>query len=144
MNDDNAVEQQALDAVLRLSGYASTPAKIVALRRARSTRISRAALKLGIALVLLPIVSFIPPHFPWALAVLAIGPYLAWKEWRGDYVVRHFEGQCPNCASEMSIEAGTKLRLPAPLVCYACHQEPELQAARVPAPSVRAEAGAVA
>lgn len=57
--------------------------------------------------------------------VLGLG--LVYHGIRGRYQVRAFHGACPRCEGDLRLDAGSKINLPHPMVCYACHHEPELE-----------------
>jgi hypothetical protein len=54
---------------------------------------------------------------------------VTWRSFRGRYRVQRFRGECPRCGAELTVQPGTPIDLPHPLVCYACHHEPKLAAA---------------
>lgn len=56
-----------------------------------------------------------------------IGLGLLYRTVRGRYRVDSFHGVCPRCSQELKLEAGSKIPLPYPVVCYNCHHEPELR-----------------
>ncbi|HET6762553.1 MAG TPA: hypothetical protein VFH27_02750 [Longimicrobiaceae bacterium] len=65
--------------------------------------------------------------FVTALPFFTIGA-LAWRSLRGRYLVRSFRGDCPRCSQPLTVEPGSTIGLPHPLVCYHCHHEPRLAA----------------
>lgn len=73
----------------------------------------------------------------WAVLVFTFDPFVAsfpfvlgiglvYHGIKGRYQVRSFRGECPRCDAELKLDAGSKINLPHPMVCYACHHEPEL------------------
>jgi hypothetical protein len=114
---------------LTLFGYESSPARADLVPLAPSVRFTRAMVSLFCCWALAPIVFFVPPHLPWVFGAVGGGLYLAWKEWRGLYQVKHLEAACPSCGKALSIDPGKRIRLPYTIVCYGCHQEPLLEAA---------------
>lgn len=113
-------------AILQLPGHEAQPARVEMVYRRTSGRLTRAILSLVVFWGLIPIVFFIPPHLPWALAAFVLGLYFAWSNLKGSFVVRNFEGNCPRCGSKLDIKPGTKVSLPHKMVCYHCHHEPKL------------------
>ncbi len=114
------------DARLVLPGSGTVDASVEVIYQSRATRASRALLTLGVAIAIMPVVFFIPPHFLWPLLSLGIGGYLAWRYWRGEYYVIDFEGHCPRCETPIELSRGTRVRGRQTLECYGCHRHPEL------------------
>ena len=112
---------------LMLPGHEPTPARTEITYRPRSLRLTRALMYLVGFWALAPLVFFIPPHIPWALAAVVLGIYFAWANWTGTYQVRSVQGSCPRCGNALAVEAGTKIRLPYRMTCYQCHHEPHLE-----------------
>lgn len=114
---------------LTLAGHEPTPARAEVVYRPRSARLTRALLSLFGFWALAPLVFFLPPHLPWALAAVAAGIYFGWTNWAGTYQVRSVEGACPRCGNPLTVKPGAKISLPHKIVCYNCHHEPHLQIA---------------
>jgi hypothetical protein len=57
---------------------------------------------------------------------LIVGGASVWRSWRGQYRVQEFSGPCPRCREPMQLKKGSRIGSPHPLVCYACHHEPQL------------------
>ena len=112
---------------LVLPGHDPTPARTEITYRPRSLRLTRALTFLVGFWALAPLVFFIPPHVPWALAAVLLGVYFAWTHWTRTYRVRSVRGSCPRCGSALAVEAGTRIRLPFRMTCYQCHHEPRLE-----------------
>lgn len=112
--------------------HRATPARIEAEPRPAGARASRALGWLALFWALAPLVFFIPPHLPWVLAAVAAGIFFAWREWRGEYLVRSFTGSCPECGNVLSVEPGSKIGLPHSMTCYQCHHHPVLEAGAPP------------
>lgn len=92
----------------------------------RTTRMWRAILILVVAVVVAPVVFFLPPHFVWPLVVLGLAGYLAYRSWVGEYHVVEFEGECPRCGSELELPENARIRARHSMECYGCHRHPEL------------------
>lgn len=118
---------------LRLSGHGAAPARAEVVYRPQSVRITRGVLSLLGFWALVPIVFFIPPHLPWALAAFTLGIYFGWTNWRGALVVRTLEADCPRCGNRLTVEPGTKIRMEHAVTCYECHHEPSFEMGGVPA-----------
>lgn len=117
---------------LRLSGHGATPARAEVVYRPQSVRFARGLSSLLGLWALVPIVFFIPPHLPWALAAFTLGIYFGWTNWRGGFVVQTLEAECPRCGNALTVEPGTKIRAEHAVTCYACHHEPWFEMGRVP------------
>ncbi len=115
------------NARLVLPGHESVPASADVIYRPARERSTRAILTLVGFFVLAPIVFFVPPHIPWVLIAFGSGIYFGLRQWRGEYVVQSFTGECPRCHSPLTIEPGTRIRLPHRLDCFNCHHEPSLE-----------------
>ena len=113
---------------LALRGHEPRPAVLEVVYRSPRSRAARALLALVGLWALAPVVALVPPHVPWALLAFLAGIYLAVRQWTGEYVVERFEGSCPRCAAPLTLQPGSRIRIPHRLVCYACHHEPVLEA----------------
>lgn len=121
------VEINSPQARLCLRAHEATPARLEVVRRTRQVRLTRAALALLGFWALAPVVFFLPPHLPWALASVLAGIYFAYRQWTGEYEVRAFAGACPRCGNALAIPAGARIGLPHPMHCYACQHQPTLE-----------------
>jgi hypothetical protein len=122
-------EIERLPARLTLRAQGSKPAELEVRGVPARKRRTRALGYLLGCWILIPIVAFIPPHIPWVLAAFFLGIYFFYRNWTGEYVVEHFEGHCPRCDNLLTIEKGTKLKLPHKMICNECHFEPTLEVA---------------
>ncbi len=113
---------------LFLFGHAPQPAVLVVERRPEGQRLKRAAVRLVLCWLAIPVVGLVPPHVPWVLIALVAGPYLARREWIGDYVVQRFDGRCPSCHAPLELAAGSNVRLPTALHCPGCRRQVRLEA----------------
>jgi hypothetical protein len=109
-----------------LPGSGTAPAEIEVIYQSRATRLSRALLILGLAVVIAPLLFFIPPHFLWPVVGIAAGAYLARRYWKGHYYVVEFEGSCPRCGAALELEEGQRIGRRHGIECYSCHRQPEL------------------
>lgn len=113
------------DARLTLFGSAPRAAMVEVTPRPRSRRMARALATAAASLVVAAIAGIIPPHAPWILGVLAIGAWRARAEWRGEYALHAFDGECPRCGA--GLEIGDRyVTPPVTVVCYGCHAQPQL------------------
>jgi hypothetical protein len=111
---------------LTLAGSATVAVTVEVIYQSRATRMSQALLTMGVAVVIAPVLFFLPPHFLWPALALAGGAWLAWRCWKGEYYVIHFEGSCPRCATPLTLKRGARIRGHETLECYGCHRHPEL------------------
>ncbi|RMH20867.1 MAG: hypothetical protein D6701_03355 [Gemmatimonadetes bacterium] len=116
----------ALSGSMRLFGHDPTAAEARLVPRTARWRWSRAALRMGIALVLAPLAALVPPHAPWALGVLGVGFVLARRRWRERYTLVRAEGRCPRCGADLRLERPAPLASPHAFSCGTCHHEPAL------------------
>lgn len=114
---------------LALRGHAPRAALAELTWRPPRARLTAALLSLLGCWALIPLVFFVPPHLPWALAAFAAGLYFAYRSWTGEYVVHRFEGACPRCGGALTLKPGSRVRLPHPMTCFQCHHMPLLEAA---------------
>ena len=111
---------------LHLPGTGTAPARVEVIHQPRAKRLTNALLALVGCWILIPLVFFIPPHFPWVLGAFGAGVYLAWRFWRGELYVSRFEGACPRCGTALEVKTGSRIRRTQTLECYGCHRQPEL------------------
>jgi hypothetical protein len=122
----------APSARITLSAHPSAPARVEVVYQPVLDRATRSLASLLICWGLIPVAVFVPPHYPWVIALLAFGGYFAHRYWTGRYVVQAFSGSCPRCGRALELGAGTRIDLPHTLTCFGCHHEPVLEV--VPAP----------
>ncbi|HEV2149320.1 MAG TPA: hypothetical protein VGR37_18095 [Longimicrobiaceae bacterium] len=102
-----------------------------------SWRLVRTLASLVLFWGIVPLLLLVPPHYPWPVASMVAGAFLAHRAWTGRFRVRAFAGICPRCERPLSLPPGTGISLPHTLTCFACHFEPQLRVL------LRAPAGAV-
>lgn len=111
---------------LVLPGSGSADATVEVIFQSKATRVSQAVLILAVAILIMPVVFFLPPHFLWPLVSLALGVYLARRFWTGEYYVIGFTGNCPRCSTPLEMARGTRIRGRHVVECFGCHRQPEL------------------
>jgi hypothetical protein len=114
---------------LALVFHAPTIARVEVVYLPVAGRLVRAGLALLACWGLIPLVIWIPPHYPWPAIAFAAGIYLCFRYWTGRYVVRSFTGYCPRCGRPLELPQGTRIDLPHTLTCFGCHFDPVLEAA---------------
>lgn len=112
-----------LPAQIELFGFAPTTARIEVIARSRGWRVSRTLIALLIAWGAIPIVFWLPPHFPWVLGAFGVGIYLAWKYLTQYQTMLSLQGSCPKCGAALSIDKPASLRTPHKLSCADCHND---------------------
>jgi hypothetical protein len=105
-----------------LFGFEPTPATFSLVHVPAAKRATRAALFGAGGVLAAPLVAFIPPHIPWALAVFAGGLYFARRTWQGEYTVHAARAVCPRCSEPVPFKPGEGVRFPTERSCYVCHQ----------------------
>lgn len=111
---------------LVLPGADSSHATVEVIYQSYATRVSRAVITLAVAILISPVLFFLPPHFLWPVVAIAVGGWLAWRYWTGEYYVTHFEGICPRCETPLEMARGTRIRGEHTLDCHGCHRHPTL------------------
>jgi len=112
---------------LVLFGHAPVPTVLEVERRPDAVRFRRAAIRLAICWLTIPVVALVPPHLPWVALALLAGPYMARREWIGEFEIRRFEGRCPGCGERLDAKVGRSVRLPMPIDCPHCHRQSMLE-----------------
>lgn len=111
---------------LVLPGAGSSEATVEVIYQSQATRASRALITLAVAILIAPVLFFLPPSFLWPIVAIAAGGLLAWRYWTGECYVTHFEGACPRCETPLEMTRGTRIRGEHTLDCHGCHRHPTL------------------
>jgi hypothetical protein len=117
----------APQAHLTLRAHNPAPARVELVRKRLSGRILRTLVWLSVCWGSMPVLLWVPPHYPWVAVALLGGSYLAYRSWTGRYAVRSFAGICPRCSAALSLGRQRTIDLPHTLTCYRCHFEPRLE-----------------
>jgi hypothetical protein len=120
-------DSQLPEAQLTLRGHDPRPAVLEVVYRSPRTRATKAILSLLGCWILGLVVVLIPPHIPWVIAAFVAGIYFSVRQWRGEYVVQRFQGECPRCGAALPLPPGSRIRFPHPMTCFQCHHEPVLE-----------------
>lgn len=107
---------------LDVFGFRPTPAQVEVIPRSRKWRLSHALMALAIGWGCIPVVMFIPPHFPWVLTAFGCGIGFCWKFWHEEYTLVSLKGQCPKCGAPQEVDKPVRMKSPHVLSCKACHQ----------------------
>lgn len=112
---------------LILRAHPPAPARVSLVRRPLAGRLARTLVTLVVLWGAIPWSVWVPPHYPWPVALFFGGAFLAHRFWTGRYRVRWFHGECPRCARPLRLRAGASIDLPHTLTCFHCHFEPTLE-----------------
>jgi hypothetical protein len=118
---------QAPPAHLTLRAHHPAPARIELVYKPLAHRLARSAAWLCICWGSIPLLLWVPPHYPWTTAAFLSGAYLAYRSWTGRYAVHSFAGICPRCGAALSLGSERTIDLPHTLTCFNCHFEPRLE-----------------
>lgn len=110
-------------AQITLFGFDAVPADARIEARSTAWRARRAAMALGLGLIVAPAVALVPPHAPWALGALGMGLLTARRRWAEEHTLHSLEGACPRCGQGISVRRSTRLRHPHPISCPSCQHE---------------------
>lgn len=123
------------EALVTLRAHQPAPAHLELVQRSLAGRVTRTVLALLCCWGPIPLVIWIPPHYPWAALGFFGGVYLAHRQWTGRFLVCYFAGLCPRCGGAVSLGVDRCISLPHTLTCYGCHFEPRLEVKFVHEPS---------
>lgn len=110
-----------------LRAHQPAPARVEMVYKPLLGRALRLLLSLGVFWGAIPLLIWIPPHYPWVAASFVTGFYLAYRQWTGRFLIRAFAGICPRCGHPVSLGVDHCISLPHTLTCYHCHFEPSLE-----------------
>ena len=127
------------EALVTLRAHRPAPAHVELAYRPLPGRLARAVAALVCCWGPIPLIAWIPPHYPWVLLAIAAGIYLSRRSFTGRYRVSYFAGICPRCGQPISLGLDRCISLPHTLTCYGCHFEPTLEV-RFSAPERQEEA----
>ena len=115
------------EALVTLRAHLPAPAHIELAYRPLSARVARSLLLLIVCWGAIPLIAWIPPHYPWIVLAFAAGLYFARRQFSGRYRVSCFAGLCPRCGQPVSLGQERCIDLPHTLTCFNCHCEPTLE-----------------
>jgi hypothetical protein len=112
---------------LTLRAHSPAPARVELIYNPFAGRALRTLLWLALCWGAIPLLMWVPPHYPWVTSAFFLGCYLSFRSWTGRYRVRSFAGICPRCGSPLSLGIDRVIDLPHTLTCFHCHFEPRLE-----------------
>lgn len=112
--------EECVEARLELFGFAPTAATAQVLERSTSWRATRGLLAAGIGIGAAPALFFLPLHFPWPVASIGIGFYIARSRWKEERTLLSVSGPCPACGEGVVLDKPGRLRAPHVLHCGGC------------------------
>lgn len=111
---------------LELPGNDPAAASLEVIYQPRATRLVRTIIFVGLTLLLMPVVYFLPPAYLWPPVVLVAGLIMARMAWVGEYYVSSFEGACPRCGTALQLKPGSRVRNRQRIECPGCQGRPTL------------------
>jgi hypothetical protein len=118
-----AVQQvPEVPARLVFAGGEWSEARARVIERTARWRRSGAMMQLAIWL-LIPVVVWIPPHFPWVLLVLGVGAMRALNRFREHRTLVSLRGPCPKCGTEQEFGELGRMKQPHTVHCAHCRWE---------------------
>jgi hypothetical protein len=128
MSDANLAVPE-VPARLSFMGGQSSVGRARVLERSAAWRRSQVLKDLAL-LLLIPVVVFIPPHFPWPLVVLAVSLLRAFNHSREQRTLLSLSGPCPKCGTEQSYRELGRMGSPHKVTCAACRWDLQVDVAR--------------
>lgn len=105
---------------LEAFGHEPTTARLKIIPRPASWRVPRALLSAVVGLGAAPVVFFLPPHVPWALASVGLGLFFARRFALETTTLVEMHGTCPKCGAAVTVDAPVALRSPHEVGCPSC------------------------
>lgn len=120
-------ETGPVGALIVLPGHADTVARVEVDEVTLGARVTRTMVLAGVWGTIATAVFFITVFDPFMTSMPAlVGSMAVYRSWKGRFQVRSFRGPCPRCGADIQLKPNSRVSAPHPLVCYACHHEPQL------------------
>lgn len=117
----------AASARIVLAGHADTVARVDVSEVPMRARVLRSLVLAAVWGSITAAVFFVTIFDPFMTSMPAfVGVASVYRSWRGRFELHAFQASCPRCAAELRVKANARVGAPHPLVCYACHHQPEL------------------
>jgi len=116
------VQVQAVPEVparLVFMGGKASEARARVVERSKAWRRSQMMKDLAL-LLLIPVVIFIPPHFPWPIVVTAVALMRAFNHSREYRTLLSLHGACPKCGTEQDFTELGRMGNPHKVTCASC------------------------
>ena len=110
-------------------GGKATEGRARVVERSRAWRRSQTMKDLAL-LLLIPLVVFIPPHFPWVLIVLFVAAMRAFNHSREHRTLLSLRGPCPKCGVEQEFKELGRMGSPHKVTCASCRWDVFVEVAR--------------
>src|SRR3954462_5833151 len=110
-------------------GGAATEARARVVERSKAWRRSQAIRDLAL-LLLIPVVVFIPPHFPWPIVVLCVSLFRAFNHLREHRTLLSLRGPCPKCGADQEYKELGRMGNPHKVTCASCRWDLFVDVAR--------------
>jgi hypothetical protein len=117
----------APSAHLTLRAHQPAPARVELAYKPVAGRLTKTIGWLILCWGSMPLLLWVPPHYPWVTIAFLGGAYLAYRSWTGRYAVHSFAGICPRCGAPLSLGTERTIDLPHTITCFTCHFEPKLE-----------------
>jgi hypothetical protein len=124
-----ASEVPEVPARLVFMGGKATEGRARVVERSRAWRRSQVTKDLAL-LLLIPVVVFIPPHFPWPIVVLAVAFLRAFNHSREHRTLLSLRGPCPKCGTEQEYRELGRMGNPHKVTCASCRWDVFVEVAR--------------
>jgi hypothetical protein len=119
--------QAGAGARIVLPGHVDTVARVDVSEVPLRARVLRTLLLAAVWGSITVTVFFVTLFDPFMTSMPAlVGAASVYRSWRGRYELRAFQAACPRCGAALKVKPNLKVSAPHPLVCYACHHQPEL------------------
>src|SRR3954468_20546012 len=81
-------------------------------------------------LLLIPIVVWLPPHFPWPIIVLAVALFRVFNHMREHRTLLSLHGPCPKCGTVQDFTELGRMGNPHKVTCANCRWDSYVEVAR--------------
>lgn len=110
-------------------GGKATEARARVVERSKAWRQSQVLRDLAL-LLLIPVVVWIPPHFPWVLIVLFASVMRAFNHAREQRTLLSLRGACPKCGVEQDFKELGRMGSPHKVTCASCRWDSFVEVGR--------------